>query len=137
MKEALKEAVQAFEEDEVPIGVIIVLGSEIVARAHNQVERLNDVTAHAEMIAITAAENTLGAKYLNECSLYVTLEPCMMCAGAMSWAHLGKLIYGAPDPKKGYTLFHPHLFSSTPEVISNILVRESMDLLNLFFTKKR
>lgn len=102
MKEALKEAQKAFEADEVPVGAVVVCGNRIIARSHNLTERLNDVTAHAEMQAITAAANYLGSKYLNECTLYITLEPCVMCAGACFWAQLGKLIYGASDLKRGF-----------------------------------
>ena len=137
MKEALKEAYRAYEEDEVPVGAVVVLDGQIIARAHNQVERLIDATAHAEILAITAAENSLASKYLNDCSLYVTLEPCVMCAGAMNWVQLGKLIYGAPDPNKGYSLIQPGLLSLSTEVVQNILAKESTDLLQTFFVKKR
>ena len=137
MKEALKEARQAFEENEVPVGAVVVLDGQIIARAHNQVERLTDATAHAEMLAITAAENALASKYLKDCNLYVTLEPCVMCAGAMSWAQLGKLIYGARDTNKGYSLIQPGLLSPSTEVIQNILAKESTDLLQAFFAKRR
>src|ERR1017187_7427713 len=109
MREALKEAEIAFDEGEVPIGAIIVCNNRIIARAHNLTERLNDVTAHAEMQAFTSAANFLGGKYLNECILYVTLEPCFMCAGASLWTHLMKLVYGAPDPKRGFSLVDSHL----------------------------
>src|SRR5450631_3881889 len=104
MREALKEARKAFDADEVPVGAVIVCENKIIARAHNYTERLNDVTAHAEMQAFTSAANYLGGKYLNECVLYVTLEPCVMCAGAALWTHLMKLVYGAADTKRGYSL---------------------------------
>ena len=107
MKCALCEAQKAFDKDEVPIGAVIVCRDTIIARAHNLVEHLNDVTAHAEMQAITAAASTLGGKYLNDCTLYVTVEPCPMCAGAIGWSQLGRVVYGASDPKRGYTLLAP------------------------------
>src|SRR3954464_11015571 len=112
MREALKEARKAFDADEVPVGAVVVINNTVIARGHNLTERLNDVTAHAEMQAITAAANFLGGKYLDECTLYVTIEPCVMCAGATQWAHLGQLVYGADDEKKGFTklegkILHP------------------------------
>jgi len=112
MKQALQEAMKALDKDEVPVGAVVVAGQTVVARAHNLTETLNDVTAHAEMQVITAATHHLGSKYLNECTLYVTLEPCTMCAGAIFWAQAGKLVYGAPDPKRGFqtlqvTVLHP------------------------------
>ena len=137
MKEALKEAQKAFDADEVPVGAVVVCSNRIIARSHNLTERLKDVTAHAEMQVITAAANYLGSKYLNECTLYVTLEPCVMCAGACSWAQLDKLIYGARDLKKGfqnitYPLLHPKTI-----VEEGILKKESEDLLKKFFQAKR
>lgn len=137
MKEALKEAQKAFQADEVPVGAVIVLDHKIIARAHNLTERLNDVTAHAEMQAITAAASNLGGKYLAECTLYVTLEPCVMCAGANFWAQMNKIVYGASDPKRGflktgYPLLHPKT-----TIIGGILENESKDLLIEFFKKKR
>ena len=112
MKQAYQEAQQAFEADEIPIGAVVVCNNKVIARAHNQTETLNDVTAHAEMLAITAAANALGAKYLDECTLYVTLEPCPMCAGALSHAHIGKVVWAANDPKNGFSRFgqmlHPN-----------------------------
>ena len=107
MRKALEEATRAAEEGEIPVGAVIVCQGKIIARAHNQTERLNDVTAHAEMLAVTMAANHLGGKYLNDCTLYVTLEPCTMCAGALAWAQLGKLVIGAPDPQRGYTRLAP------------------------------
>ncbi|MCP4550658.1 MAG: nucleoside deaminase [Bacteroidetes bacterium] len=137
MKEALKEAQTAFEEDEIPVGAIIVFNKKIIARAHNLTQTLNDVTAHAEMQAITAATNTLGTRYLNKCTLYVTLEPCPMCAGALFWAQIGKIIYGASDPKRGFkTLQTPILHPST-KVKSGILQSECKTFLKRFFKKKR
>ncbi len=107
MQEALKEAKKAFDADEVPVGAVVVCSNKIIARCHNLTELLNDVTAHAEMQAITSASNFLNGKYLNECTLYVTLEPCVMCAGAIAWAQLGRLVYGAPDTKRGFNLLSP------------------------------
>ena len=137
MKEALKEAYKAFEKDEVPIGAVIVNNNQIIARAHNLTETLNDVTAHAEMQAFTAATNYLGGKYLNECILYVTLEPCVMCAGASFWAQLSKIIYGASDKKRGYNTINQRLLHPKTEVISGILENECSNLLIDFFKKKR
>lgn len=137
MKKALEEAKTAFEEGEVPVGCVIVCQNKIIARAHNMTEKLNDVTAHAEMQAITAATNTLGGKYLNDCVLYVTLEPCTMCAGALSWSQIGKVVYGAPDLKKGYTVFAPNILHPKTEVVNGILENESAQLIKLFFQLKR
>jgi len=137
MKEALKEAQKAFDKDEVPIGAVIVCNNRVIARAFNLTERLNDVTAHAEMQAITAAQNYLGAKYLEECSLYVTLEPCPMCAGAAYWSRIARLIYGAGDPKKGYSLISSALLHKKTEVKTGLLEKECIDLLKNFFQKKR
>lgn len=137
MKRALQEAEHAFSKDEVPIGAVIVCHDQIIARAHNMVEHLNDVTAHAEMQAITAAADYLGGKYLNECTLYVTVEPCPMCAGAIGWAQMGRLVYGASDPKRGYTLIAPHSLHPKTEVVSGVLADESAELMKAFFKKKR
>lgn len=137
MKEALKEAQKAFDEDEVPIGAVIVSNDRVIARAHNMTEALNDATAHAEMLAITAAENFLGSKYLNECSLYVTLEPCVMCAGASYWSRLGKVIYGANDERFGYKKAGDKLFHPKTKVISGVMEQETGALLRNFFEKKR
>ena len=109
MKEALREATYAAAEDEVPIGAIIVCRGKIIGKGHNMTEKLNDPTAHAEMIAITAATEAMGGKYLNDCTLYVTVEPCPMCAGALAWSQIGKVVYGASDPKRGFSLFSPSL----------------------------
>ena len=138
MREALKEAQKAFDADEVPVGAIVVCKNQIIARAHNLTERLNDVTAHAEMQAITSAANYLNGKYLNECTLYVTLEPCVMCAGAIAWAQLGRLVYGAPDTKRGFNLLNEkRVLHPKTEVISGILDKECADLIKTFFQKKR
>src|SRR5210317_760984 len=134
MKEALKEAHKAFELDEVPVGAVVVCKQKIIARAHNLTERLNDVTAHAEMQAITAAANYLGSKFLNECTLYVTLEPCTMCAGALYWARLGKVVYGTKDEKRGFSISGGSLHPKT--ILSNgILESESAELLIEYFRK--
>jgi len=137
MKEALKEAQKAFDEDEVPIGAIVVCNDRIIARAHNLTERLNDVTAHAEMQAFTAAADYLGGKFLEECSLYVTIEPCVMCAGASYWSRIGKIIYGAKDEKKGYSKIKSELLHPKTEVISGILENECVELMSTFFKNKR
>lgn len=137
MKEALKEAYSAYEKDEVPIGAVVVCDREIVARGHNLTETLNDVTAHAEMQALTAAMNQLGAKYLTECMIYVTLEPCVMCAGAMQWAQIQRLVYGSKDDKRGYRLFSGNILHPKTDITKNILSKESQTLLENFFSKKR
>lgn len=137
MKCALCEAQKAFDKDEVPIGAVIVCRDTIIARAHNLVEHLNDVTAHAEMQAITTAASTLGGKYLNDCTLYVTVEPCPMCAGAIGWSQLGRLVYGASDPKRGYTLLAPGVLHPKTTVTSGVLADEATTLIQSFFKKKR
>lgn len=137
MKEALKQAQMAFESGEVPVGAVIVADNRIIARAHNQTEQLTDVTAHAEMLALTSAFNYMGAKYLNECTLYVTLEPCVMCAGAQYWAQLGRLVYGASDPKRGYARLERNLLHPRTEVESGLLKEESEALMKSFFSKLR
>jgi len=138
MQEAFKEAERAFDADEIPVGAVVVCNNKIIARAHNFTERLNDVTAHAEMQAITAAANYLGGKYLNECTLYVTLEPCVMCAGAIAWAQLGKLVYGASDTKKGFHLIsEKKLLHPKTEIIAGVLQNQCSEILKLFFQKKR
>lgn len=137
MKEALKEAHKAAELEEIPIGVVIVAEDRIIARGHNLTERLNDVTAHAEMQAITSAASSIGGKYLNDCTVYVTLEPCVMCAGALKWSRVGTLVYGASDQKFGYTVYHKGLLHPKTKVISGILADESEILLKEFFAKKR
>jgi tRNA(adenine34) deaminase len=137
MKEALKEARKAFDADEVPIGAVIVCRNKIIARAHNYTERLNDVTAHAEMQAFTSAANHLNGKYLSECVLYVTLEPCVMCAGASYWTRIGKIIYGAKDEKRGFLKFAKKILHPSTEIIGGILQDECINILQEFFRKKR
>ena len=137
MKQALKEARLAADEDEVPIGAVIACGDRIIARAHNRTERLNDPTAHAEMLAITAATGTLGAKYLTECRLYVTVEPCVMCAGAIGWAQLDAVVYGAPDEKRGFTRYAPNAFHPKTEVCTGVLEAECAEIMRSFFQNKR
>ncbi|MBI5218668.1 MAG: nucleoside deaminase [Bacteroidia bacterium] len=137
MKEALKEAKKAFEKDEVPIGAVIVCKNKIIARAHNLTETLNDVTAHAEMQVFTSAANYLGGKYLEECTLYVTLEPCVMCAGASFWTQLGRIVYGASDEKRGYTLIHDSILHPKTAVTPGVMKEECSELLIKFFRGKR
>lgn len=137
MKQALIEARKAFERDEVPIGAIIVCKGRIIARAHNLTETLNDVTAHAEMQAITAAANNIGGKYLNDCTLYVTVEPCPMCAGAIAWSQMGRLVFGAKDEKRGYNRYAPDVLHPKTEVVTGICAEESAELMRQFFSGKR
>lgn len=139
MKQALAQAQIAFEEDEVPVGAVVVMNNKIIARGYNQVEKLNDPTAHAEIIALTSAFNFLGSKYLPEGSLYVTVEPCVMCAGALYWSKIGKVVYGAPDEKNGYlrvakenSPFHPKT-----ELVRGVLKDECANLMKSFFQSKR
>lgn len=124
MREALREAKAAEAEDEIPIGAVIVFAGRVIAKGHNMTERLHDPTAHAEMIAITAATEAMGGKYLNDCTLYVTVEPCPMCAAASAWAQVGRIVYGASDPKRGYSLFTPSLLHPKTEVVSGVLAEE-------------
>lgn len=137
MREALKEARKAFDLDEVPVGAVIVCNDRIIGRGHNLTERLTDVTAHAEMQAFTAAAGHLGAKYLDECTLYVTLEPCVMCAGAAFWTQIGRVVYGAPDDKRGYTKTCAGLLHPRTTVTPGILSQDCADLLIEFFKSKR
>jgi tRNA(adenine34) deaminase len=137
MQEALKEAKKAFDADEVPVGVVIVADNKIIARTHNLTERLIDVTAHAEMQAITSAANFIGGKYLNDCTLYVTLEPCLMCAGALYWSHLTRLVYGARDDKKGFSTLSETVLHPKTVVVKGILEQECGGVLKEFFQKKR
>ena len=137
MREALREAQCAAEEDEVPVGAVIVCRGRIIGRGHNMTERLNDPTAHAEMIAITAASEAMGGKYLNGCTLYVTVEPCPMCAGALAWSQIDRIVYGAIDPKRGYSLFSPSLLHPKTEVTAGVLAEECGTLVSEFFRKKR
>ena len=137
MRQALKEANSALMKDEIPVGVVVVSEGKIIARAHNQTETLNDVTAHAEMLSVTIAAETLGGKYLNNCTMYVTLEPCFMCAGAIAWAQLGRLVTGAPDEKRGYSNFSPSPLHPKTEVTNGVLAEECKKLIVDFFKKKR
>ncbi|MDR1524691.1 MAG: nucleoside deaminase [Tannerella sp.] len=137
MKQALAEARLAAAEDEVPVGAVIVYGDRIIARAHNQTERLNDPTAHAEMLAITSATASLGAKYLTGCRLYVTVEPCVMCAGAIGWSQLPALIYGAPDEKRGFSAYASCALHPKTEVRNGVMEDECAALIRDFFKNKR
>lgn len=137
MSEALKEAKKALEKDEVPIGAVVVCKNQIVARGFNQVEMLHDVTAHAEMLAITSAANHFQTKYLSDCEIYVTLEPCMMCAAAIGWAQIKKIVYGAADEKKGFTLFSEKILHPKCKIEKGVLQEECSKLLKQFFLKKR
>ena len=142
MRMALREASLAAEEGEVPIGAVIVAGlgekeQRVVAKGHNMTERLSDPTAHAEMIALTGATSAIGGKYLNKCTLYVTVEPCPMCAAALNWAQVGRIVYGAPDPKRGYSLFSPPLLHPRTEVSRGVLEQECSGLVKEFFKSKR
>lgn len=137
MKEALREAANAACEDEVPVGAVIVCRGKIIGKGHNMTERLHDATAHAEMIAITAATEAVGGKYLSDCTLYVTVEPCPMCAGALAWSQIGRIVYGAEDPKRGYSRFTPSLLHPKTEVIKGVLADECSAVVKDFFTAKR
>lgn len=137
MKQALLEAQKAADRGEVPVGAVVVCKGRIIARAHNLTETLNDVTAHAEMQAITAAASTLGGKYLNECTLYVTVEPCVMCAGAIAWAQTGRLVFGAEDEKRGYQRYAPLALHPKTEVVKGVLADESAALMKSFFAVRR
>jgi tRNA(adenine34) deaminase len=137
MKMAYREAEKAMEKDEIPVGAVVVLNQMVIGRGHNLTQTLQDVTAHAEMQAITAATNHIGAKYLNDCTLYVTLEPCVMCAGAIAWAQIGSLVYGAADPKKGFTLVKHNILHPKTLVKSGIMEQECSEILIEFFNKKR
>lgn len=137
MQLAIEEARQALTREEIPVGCIIVCKGQIVGRGHNLTETLQDITAHAEMQAITAAAQTLGGKYLTNCTLYVTLEPCVMCAGAIGWAQIPRLVYGASDPKRGYTCFAPQALHPKCEVLSGIYAEECQNMIQSFFQTKR
>lgn len=137
MRKALEQARMAFDRDEVPVGAIVVCNDRIIARGHNLTETLNDVTAHAEMQAITAAANALGGKYLDVCTLYVTVEPCVMCAGAIGWSQLGRLVYGAADPKRGYSVCAPNALHPRTQVTTGVLEEECAQLMKDFFKCKR
>ena len=137
MKQALKEAEQALKEGEVPVGAVVVCNNQIIPRAYNQTERLNDSTAHAEMIALTSASNHIGSKYLDQCTLYVTLEPCVMCIGATYWAQLKSIVYGAKDEKRGFSFKKDQLSHPKTSIKSGIMAKESEDLLKQFFSNIR
>ena len=137
MKEAIREALAAAQEDEVPVGAVIVCRGKVIARGHNMTERLNDPTAHAEMIAITAATEAVGGKYLSGCTLYVTVEPCPMCAGALAWTQISRVVYGALDPKRGFSLYSPVLLHPRTEVTAGILAEECGKIVSDFFRERR
>ena len=137
MNEALSEARTALAEGEIPIGAVIVCRGRLIGKGHNMTERLHDPTAHAEMIAITAATEALGGKYLEDCTLYVTVEPCPMCAGALAWAQIPRIVYGAPDPKRGSSLFTPSLFHPRTKLEGGLLEDPCRDLMLTFFREKR
>ena len=137
MKRALAEAEQAFAEGEIPVGALIVCRNQIIARTHNLTETLNDVTAHAEMQAITSAANMLGGKYLTGCTLYVTLEPCTMCAGALGWSQIDRIVYGASDEKRGFMKFAPASLHPKTEILGGILQTKCADIMKRFFEQKR
>ena len=137
MREALREAHLAAEAGEIPIGAVMVWKGRIIGRGHNQTERLHDTTAHAEMLAITAASETMGGKYLTDCTLYVTVEPCPMCAGALAWSQVGRIVYGAPDQRRGFSLFSPSLLHPRTEAVGGVLQEECVQLMLDFFRDKR
>jgi tRNA(adenine34) deaminase len=137
MREALKEAKKALDIDEVPVGAVVVCKNRIIARAHNQTEKLTDATAHAEMLAVTSAANYLGSKYLNECTLYVTLEPCVMCAGALHWVQLQKLVYGASDIQRGFSLVNTPLLHPKTEIVKGVRADEAKLFIDQFFKRLR
>lgn len=137
MQMALAQASEAASEDEVPIGAVIVSRGRIIGKGHNMTERLKDPTAHAEMIALTSATQAMGGKYLNDCTLYVTVEPCPMCAAALCWAQIGRIVYGAADPKRGYSLFTPSLLHPKTEVTSGVLGDECSKIVTDYFKSKR
>ncbi len=137
MRLALAEAERAGDRGEVPIGAVVVCRDRVIARAHNLTETLCDVTAHAEMQAITAAASAIGGKYLSDCTLYVTVEPCPMCAGALGWAHVGRIVYGAPDTKKGYRAFAPHVLHPRATVTDGVCAEEAASLMKNFFQRRR
>jgi len=134
---ALRQAARALEEEEIPVGAVVVCQGKVVAKAYNQTEILTDVTAHAEMLAITSAAQTIGAKYLKDCTLYVTLEPCLMCAGAIYWSQLGRLVFGATEEKRGFSSLGKQVLHPKTEVVSGILAEESEALLKEFFSMRR
>ena len=137
LKEAIKEAKVALEKDEVPVGAVVVISNKIIARSHNLIETLNDATAHAEMQALTSAQNYINGKYLTECTLYVTLEPCIMCAGALFWTQLGRLVYGASDPKRGFNNSQSKILHPSTKIKEGVVDSECSALLKSFFKTKR
>lgn len=137
MREALREAGYAVDKDEVPVGAVVVCRGRIIGRGHNMTESLHDPTAHAEMIAITAATEAMGGKYLNDCTMYVTVEPCPMCAGALAWSQIGRVVYGAIDPKRGFSLYSPSLMHPKTEVTAGVLADECGETVSAFFREKR
>jgi tRNA(adenine34) deaminase len=137
MREALKEARYAYEEGEVPVGAVVVANNKVIARGHNQTEVLNDVTAHAEMIALTSAAQTIGGKYLIDCTLYVTLEPCVMCAGALYWSQIGNIVYGASDEKRGFNKISSSIIHPKTTIVSGILADECQTIIKNFFKELR
>ena len=137
MREALREARAALSDGEIPIGAVVVWKGRIIGRGHNQTEQLHDATAHAEMIAITAATQAMGGKYLADCTLYVTVEPCPMCAGAMAWSQVGSVVYGAPDPRRGFSIFQPSLLHPKTVVTGGVLADDCSELMVEFFKGKR
>ena len=137
MRKALMEAEAAFSKGEIPVGAVVVCSGRVIARSHNLTELLNDVTAHAEMQAITAAANLTGGKYLSDCTIYVTVEPCVMCAGALAWAQVGKIVFGAPDDKRGYKKYAPNALHPKTETVGGILETECAGLMKQFFANKR
>jgi tRNA(adenine34) deaminase len=137
MQRAIAEAQKAMEEDEIPIGAVVVYENRIIGKGHNQTEKLNDVTAHAEMLAITAAATYLNSKYLDECTLYVTIEPCLMCAGAIKWARFHKIVFGAEEPKTGFTRIDTKLLGKKTLVLGGVMAEESAALMQHFFKQKR
>ena len=137
MREALRQARQAYDEGEIPVGAVVVCNNQIIARSYNMTEKLNDVTAHAEMLVITSAAEHLGGKYLVDCSLYVTLEPCVMCAGATLWAQTGKIVYGAADEKRGFAKYSKNILHPKTKIVQGILAEECKELMVRFFEVKR
>ena len=137
MKQALAEANAAYKQGEIPIGAVVVCRDKIIAKSHNLTELLHDVTAHAEMQAITSAAEHLGGKYLNDCTLYVTVEPCVMCAGALGWSQISRIVYGAPDEKRGFQRFAPQALHPRTEVTSGVMAEECAELMQRFFKEKR
>ncbi len=137
MRQALQLAQQAYDEDEVPVGAIIVGNGRVIAKAYNQTEKLTDVTAHAEILAITAAANTIGGKYLKGCTLYVTMEPCIMCAGALAWSQIDRIVFGAFDPKRGFQRITESLIHPSTTVLGGVLEEECSDIVKRFFKRKR